>query len=97
MKAVLTCDWTISKADLLIFNVRRGRKGRRGEGGNLSERPQRVNDTEPERARSLAVLRKKGDPERGLARGVSITKMKNHFFLNNIPQHWVFKRVYSGP
>lgn len=44
LKAVLTYDWTISEVDLLIFNVQRGRKGRRGEGSNLSERPQRVND-----------------------------------------------------
>jgi len=29
LKPVLTCDWTISKVDFLIFNTQRGREGRR--------------------------------------------------------------------
>lgn len=68
----------------------KGGEGRKREGSNISERPQTVNDNEQELNRSLTALKKRGDPERGLARGVSITKKKNHLFLNNIPQHWVF-------
>jgi hypothetical protein len=97
LKPALTCDWTISKVDFLIFNAQRGREGRGEEGSSISERPQTVNDNEQEPNRSLTAPKKRGDPERSLARGVSITKKKNHLFLNNIPQHWVFKENILWP
>lgn len=94
--------WTVSKVDFLIFNAQREEEGRGGEGGrraNISNRPQTVNDNEPEHDRSLTALRKRGDPGEGMTAEVcSITKKKNNFFFKQYPlDTGCLKRIYSSP
>ena len=74
---------------LIFSSLMHREKGRGGEGGrraNISNRPQTVNDNEPERDRSLTALRKRGDPGEGMTAEVcSITKKKNNFFFKQYP------------
>ena len=87
----------------LIFSSLMHREKRRGgEGGrraNISNRPQTVNDNEPERDRSLTALRKRGDPGEGMTAEVcSITKKKNNFFFKQYPlDTGCLKRIYYSP